>query len=127
MVEIDTSITARFERFADDATHSERVIVTVADGTDHGELTDAGLRIDQTMLNGRLLIGSIDAGALAALGGLDETVLRIESDGEMHAIESDAEGESEAESESDVERESEVDAGGESESEAGIGTDETGS
>jgi hypothetical protein len=83
MAEISPTLLERFSGQADG--HREAVIVTLQPGTGIDELTSAGLDVSATMRDGTIVTGTLDASGVHALGDMD-SVVRVESDGEMHAL-----------------------------------------
>jgi hypothetical protein len=83
MADISPTLLERFAGQADG--HREAVIVTLQPGTGIDELTTAGLDVSATMRDGTIVAGTLDASGVRALGDMD-SVVRVESDGEMHAL-----------------------------------------
>jgi hypothetical protein len=83
MAEISRTLLERFSGQA--AGHREAVIVTLQPGTGIDDLASAGLDVSATMLDGTIVAGTLDASGVRALGDMD-SVVRVESDGEMHAL-----------------------------------------
>jgi hypothetical protein len=86
MANIDDALTERFQRHAGDHQHRESVIVTLAPGGKVEELADLGMAVTMSTRDGRIVAGTVTRKACDTISRLG-SVLRVEPEGEMHALE----------------------------------------
>jgi len=85
MPKISETLRARFREHADEPSHLEAVIVTLAPEGDAGALEAAGMQIEHRMRGQPIVTGRMTATTLDTLSTV-KGIVRIEPEGEMRAL-----------------------------------------